>query len=104
MAFLSTGNAHHDVALVNAGIAGHRGPQLHHFALKVSDSLDELAAVKAELESKGIPVHMTLDHHVSQGVYVTDPEGNLIELYVDDAAERWRDDPSAVAHSDPLSL
>ncbi len=105
MAFLSTGNSHHDIALVEVGAAGTSGGNaLHHFALKVGDSIDDLAAVRAALESDGIPVHMALDHHVSQGVYVSDPDGNLIELYVDAPEEVWRDDPSSVANSDPLAL
>jgi catechol-2,3-dioxygenase len=105
MAFLSTGNAHHDIALVesNAGAVA-RGENLHHFALKVGDSRDELAAVKRVLATQGVTVHMELDHHVSQGLYVTDPDGNLIELYVDASPDVWRADPAAVANSDPLEV
>jgi catechol 2,3-dioxygenase len=102
MAFLSTGNAHHDIALVEHQPA--RGENLHHFALKVGDSLDTLADVKRVLEADGITVHMALDHHVSQGLYVTDPDGNLIELYVDADDALWHDDPSTVANSDPLTI
>jgi catechol-2,3-dioxygenase len=46
---------------------------------------------------------MALDHHVSQGLYVSDPDGNLIELYVDADERTWRGDPTAVANSDPLT-
>ena len=47
---------------------------------------------------------MSLDHRVSQGIYISDPDGNLIELYVDADEALWRHDPSLVAHSDPLNL
>jgi catechol 2,3-dioxygenase len=104
MAFLSTGKSHHDIALVAAGSDVVRGANLHHFALKVGDSLDDLAAVRRELAAKHVAVHMALDHHVSQGLYVSDPDGNLIELYVDADQRVWRDDPAAVANSDPLNL
>ena len=105
MAFLSSGNSHHDVALVETGEAGTTpGNALHHFALKVGDSIADLAAVRAALEAEGIPVHMALDHRVSQGLYVSDPDGNLIELYVDASEQIWREDPSLVANSDPLAL
>jgi catechol-2,3-dioxygenase len=104
MAFLSTGNAHHDIALVEAGPSSTPGTRLHHFALKVGDSLDDLAAVQRALTAKGVAVHMALDHRVSQGLYVSDPDGNLIELYVDADAARWHEDPSLVANSDPLTL
>src|SRR5690242_7124372 len=82
MVFLSTGNAHHDIALVETGNVA-RGDNLHHFALKVGESLDELAEVRRTLVASNVEVHMALDHHVSQGLYVTDDDGNLIELYVD---------------------
>ena len=104
MAFLSSGNSHHDIALVETGMDGGRGNALHHFALKVGDSLGELAAARPALEARGVPVHMTLDHRVSQGLYVSDPDGNLIELYVDADEQIWREDPSLVANSDPLTL
>ena len=102
MIFLSTGNSHHDIALLEAD--GPRGGALHHFALKVGDSLETLAHVKAHLDASGVGVHMTLDHRVSQGLYITDPDGNMIELYVDAPQEVWREDPSLVANSDPLAL
>jgi catechol 2,3-dioxygenase len=102
MAFLSTGNAHHDIALVETDAT--RGGALHHFALKVGDSLAALADVRAALDAAGLRVHMALDHRVSQGLYITDPDGNLIELYVDAPEHTWRENPSLVANSDPLSL
>lgn len=104
MAFLSTGNSHHDIALVEPGDAAPRGSALHHFALKVGDSLSDLAGVRAALEDAGVEVHMALDHRVSQGLYISDPDGNLIELYVDSPGQPWRGDPSLVANSDPLAL
>ena len=105
MAFLSSGSSHHDVVLVEAGGAGmSRENALHHFALKVGNSIADLAAVRAALDAQGIPVHMALDHRVSQGLYISDPDGNLIELYVDAPEQIWRDEPSLVANSDPLAL
>ena len=80
------------------------GDALHHFALKVGNSVADLAAVRAALDAEVIEVHMALDHRVSQGVYISDPDGNLIELYVDAPEQVWREDPSLVANSDPLDL
>src|SRR5256885_199770 len=104
MAFLSSGNSHHDIALVQSGSSAVPGTRLHHFAFKVGDSLEDLAAAKKQLEASGCAVHMALDHHVSQGIYVSDPDDNLIELYVDADAAVWRTNPAAVANSDPLTL
>jgi hypothetical protein len=44
MAFLSTGNSHHDIALVAADSPSSVSGSLHHFALKVGDSLQGPAA------------------------------------------------------------
>jgi catechol 2,3-dioxygenase len=105
MVFLSTGNSHHDIALVETGAgAAVRGNNLHHFALKVGESREDLAEVQRTLEANDVPVHMALDHHVSQGLYISDCDGNLIELYVDADETLWRHDPTAVANSDPLQL
>jgi catechol 2,3-dioxygenase len=103
MVFLSSGNSHHDIALVESrGGDMVRGNNLHHFALKVGESREELAEVRRSLAAKDVPVHMALDHHVSQGLYVSDYDGNLIELYVDADEAIWRHDPTSVANSDPL--
>ena len=45
---------------------------------------------------------MILDHRVRQGIYVSDPDGNLLELYVDGDPSLWDQDRTLVAHSDPL--
>lgn len=106
MAFLSTGNSHHDLALVQAGTAASQDGTLglHHLALKIGDSRTELAAAKQQLDRHHVAVHMILDHRVSQGIYVSDPDGNLLELYVDSDPSLWHRDPALVAHSDPLQL
>jgi len=104
MVFLSSGNSHHDIALVETGTNVVHGDNLHHLALKVGDSLEDLAEVRRTLAANHVAVHMALDHHVSQGLYVSDDDGNLIELYVDADPRLWYDDPSAVANSDPLTL
>jgi catechol 2,3-dioxygenase len=47
---------------------------------------------------------MVLDHRVSQGMYISDPDGNTLELYVDADDSVWRADPTVVANSDPIVL
>lgn len=59
MVFLSTGQSHHDLALVEIGTVPGPGP-LHHLALKVGDSLADLAAAKRSVEDDGVSVHMML--------------------------------------------
>lgn len=59
MAFLSTGNSHHDVTLVAANPPNSGPGSLHHFALKVGESLQDLRHVKQALAAEGIVVHMS---------------------------------------------
>jgi catechol-2,3-dioxygenase len=104
--FLSTGATHHDMALVETDAPAVRGGRraLHHLGFKIGDAREQLARAKGALEAAGTPILMTLDHQVSQGLYVSDPDGNLIELYVDAPEALWRVDPALVASSDPLSV
>jgi catechol 2,3-dioxygenase len=71
MTFFTLGN-HHDFALVAVGPDGPDAPEnapgLFHVAFKVGASLDELRAVKAELEAAGVTIDNVFDHTVSQVV------------------------------------
>jgi catechol 2,3-dioxygenase len=108
MAFFSTGENHHDIAVMEVGNdapvpqAGAVG--LYHVALKIGDSLDELRAAKAHLEAHGVTRLHVMDHRVSQSIYLNDPDGNGLELYVDADPEIWQREPSAVASAGPLAL
>jgi catechol 2,3-dioxygenase len=108
MAFFSTGDNHHDIALFEIG-SGAAVPErnavgLYHVALKIGDSLDELRAAKVHLEAHGLTDLRLTDHRVSQSIYLTDPDGHGLELYVDADPTIWRQDPNAVAHASPLNL
>ena len=108
MAFFSIAGNHHDLALVETGAdapsAPEAAPGLAHLALKIGDDLDDLRAARTWLEERGVRIERTVDHRVSRSLYVSDPDGNTIELYVDEDSHIWRDDPSAVAHSEPFAL
>lgn len=101
MAFFSFGSNHHDLALLQlGGQASHPAETdvgLYHVAFKVGDSLDELRACKAHLEEHGVTILGTSDHNVSQSLYIQDPDGIDIELYVDADPALWKDNPKAVA-------
>jgi catechol 2,3-dioxygenase len=53
---------------------------LYHVALKIGDSLDELRAAKTHLETHGIADLRLRDHRVSQSIYLSDPDGNHLEV------------------------
>ena len=108
MAFFSTGDNHHDVAVMEMGAEAPAPPAeatgLYHVALRIGTTLDELRAARAHLEAHGITKLRVRDHVVSQSIYVDDPDGNMVELYVDADPSTWRDKPDTVANSRPLSL
>lgn len=108
MAFFSTGDNHHDVAVMEVGAdAPTPVPEatgLYHVALRIGTSLDELRAARAHLTAHGITEMRVRDHVVSQSIYVSDPDGNNVELYVDADPAIWREKPETVANSRPLEL
>jgi catechol 2,3-dioxygenase len=106
--FSATGDNHHDVALLEVGESAPGPPRegvgLYHVALKIGDSLDQLRAAKAHLDAHGVKIAGISDHRVSQSIYLNDPDGNGLELFVDADPAVWRTDPSTVATVGPLSL
>src|SRR2546425_8667724 len=80
------------------------GTGLYHVALRIGTTLDELRAARAHLEAHGIAKMRIRDHVVSQSIYVDDPDGNMVELYVDADPSTWREKPEAGAHSPPPHL
>jgi catechol 2,3-dioxygenase len=55
---------------------------MEHFSMEVA-SFSELQHAYRHLKAKGIDVHHTVDHGVTNSVYLVDPDGNLIEVYHD---------------------
>jgi catechol 2,3-dioxygenase len=106
MTFFTLGN-HHDFAIVAVGPDGPdaptNSPGLFHVAFKVGDTTDDLRQAKSHLEACGVEIVGISDRTVSQSIYLNDPDGNTIEVYVD-ASDVWRSDPQAVANIAPLSL
>lgn len=99
-AALTSGRTHHELLLIQVGDAP--GPPmgrrrgLYHIGIKVGDSLDELRQAKRELDQEGIPIDGMSDHTVSQSLYLRDPDGNEVELYVDADESIWKNNPAAV--------
>ncbi len=84
---------------------GSPSPGFYHIGIKIGDSLDELRQAKAELDRAGIPIGGMSDHTVSQSLYLQDPDGNEVELYVDADPSIWNRDPAAVlTPTKPLRL
>ena len=89
---------HHELLLIEVGpdaasLPPGRRVGLYHFGLKVGDSDDELRAALATLEENGVTVLGASDHTVTHSLYIADPDGNEIELYIDVPGVDWRNDP-----------
>ncbi len=97
---LTCGRTHHELLLIQVGDApgppAGRRRGLYHIGIKVGDSLDELREAKRELEQAGIAIDGMSDHTVSQSLYLKDPDGNEVELYVDADEALWKHNPAAV--------
>lgn len=100
--FLSNGNSHHDIALMQASEREHVGrdgevqvsavrgrfPGLNHLAFEV-ESEAELVAAMERAVAAGASIDRTLDHQISRSAYISDPDGNVIECYADSVHD-WR--------------
>jgi catechol-2,3-dioxygenase len=110
VALFSSGRTHHELLLIEVGERAAplpRGPRvgMYHFGLKVGESDDELRAVLKQLQEHSVPIAGATDHGVTHSLYIADPDGNEIELYIDVQPPRWKDDPQAVmAPPRPLRL
>ncbi|MGH7252626.1 MAG: VOC family protein [Nitrospiraceae bacterium] len=99
-AALTSGRTHHELLLIEVGDApappAGRRLGLYHIGIKIGDSLEELRAAKKELEQAGVQINGMSDHTVSQSLYLHDPDGNEVELYVDADEAIWKKNPAAV--------
>lgn len=95
---LSGGSTHHEILLIEVGDAPAalqgRRLGLYHVGWKVGDSVEVLKEVYQRIIEKGIELDGMSDHTVSQSLYCRDPDGNEIELYVDNPKINWKDDQS----------
>lgn len=92
-AFLSAGGYHHHIGLNTwqskggtPPAPGHTG--LFHTAFLYPDRA-ALATVLKRLVEADYPLDGASDHGVSEALYLTDPDGNGVELYRDRPEEDW---------------
>lgn len=110
IAVFTGGNTHHELLLIEVGPSARPVPPaprlgLYHFGLKVGDSDDELRAALQRLVDADVPIVGATDHTVTHSVYITDPDGNEIELYIDVPGMDWRSEPELLlSRPRPLAL
>lgn len=104
------GRTHHELLLIEVGPDAAAVPEgrrvgMYHFGLKVGDSDDELRDALATVQAAGTTVVGSSDHTVTHSLYIEDPDGNEIELYVDVPGVDWKTDPTLImAPIKPLAL
>lgn len=108
--FLSAGGYHHHIGLntwagegAKSAPTGHTG--LYHFAILFPSRI-ELAKVVQRLIDAQYPLEGSADHGVSEAVYLRDPDGNGVELYVDRPREDWNIKPNGEIEmvTEPLDI
>lgn len=99
-AALTSGRTHHEMLLIEVGdaprVPGGRRIGFYHIGIKIGDTLQALRDAKRELENAGVLITGMSDHTVSQSLYLADPDGNEVELYVDADPSLWKKDPASV--------
>ncbi len=102
MTFFTLGN-HHDLAISEVdGEAVDGGPGLDHVAFCIGTHPDQLREARDYLDGQGVKTR-PVDHEVTQSLYLRDPDGNGIELYVD-TSDAWRSNPQVIAQAEPMAL
>jgi catechol 2,3-dioxygenase-like lactoylglutathione lyase family enzyme len=70
------------------GLAGGRGGAHVHFAFNVPDG--EIDALKERIESAGEAVEGPIQLGPGRAIYVTDPDGNVVEFWSQDMSDYTR--------------
>lgn len=109
-AFLSAGGYHHHIGLNTWESRGGKPPArgttgLYHTAFLYPDRAS-LADALRRLVQAGVPLEGASDHGVSEAIYLSDPDGNGVELYCDRAEAEWPRNPdgSLAMVTAPLDL
>lgn len=106
----TSGRTHHELLLIEVGPSAQPIPRgrrvgLYHFGLKIGESDEELREARDQLVAAGTRIVGATDHGITHSLYIEDPDGNEIELYIDVQPARWKEDPTAIfAEMRPLRL
>ena len=92
---------HHELLLIEVGhgaapLPAGRRVGMYHFGLKIGDSDDDLREALKVLQDNDVTIVGASDHTVTHSLYIEDPDGNEIELYIDVPGVDWRSDPTLI--------
>jgi catechol 2,3-dioxygenase len=108
-AAFSSGRTHHELLLIEVGENAQPLPEgrrvgMYHFGLKVGDTDEELRQVLADLVDAEAKIVGTSDHGFTHSLYILDPDGNEVELFIDVAGVDWNDTSIWAKPPQPLRL
>ncbi len=75
-AMLTGGSTHHELLLIQVG--------------EIGDDLETLRLMRDRLTAANYSIDGMSDHTVSQSIYLRDPDGNEVELFVDNPTIDWK--------------
>lgn len=109
-AFVSAGGYHHHIGLNTWESRGGNPPPrgttgLYHVAILYPDRASLADALRRLIEHN-IPLEGAADHGVSEALYLSDPDGNGLELYIDRDPAEWPRDANGELQmtTEPLDL
>jgi catechol 2,3-dioxygenase len=96
-AFVSAGGYHHHIGMKTWESRGGAPPPrgttgLYHFAIRYPTRRALADALQRLLRAR-VPLGGASDHGVSEALYLSDPDGNGLELYWDRPREQWPREP-----------
>lgn len=98
-AMFSSGRTHHELLLIEIGGTPEQKsfpkPGLYHIGFKIGDSDQELKQALEIIQKSGVTIIGTADHTVTHSLYILDPDGNELELYID-VSDEWKADPQLI--------
>jgi catechol 2,3-dioxygenase len=103
MIFMSNGNTHHDLGLMEItkaqriGRDGHvqvatgqgRTPGLNHLGFEMETEAHLVEAYR-RAKTNHIPISRTTDHQIAHSIYLSDINGHTLEFYAD-SVDDWRE-------------
>jgi catechol 2,3-dioxygenase len=102
------GRTHHELLLLEVGpdaqpIPRGRRVGMYHFGLKIGTTDDELRDALQTLRDNNVPIVGATNHGATHSLYIQDPDGNEIELFIDVPGVDWEDVNNLMV-AEPLRL
>jgi catechol 2,3-dioxygenase len=84
--FASNSRDHHEIGCLEMGMDA-EGPRpnqigVQHIAFRLERE-EQLVEAYRRLKAENVPIECTVDHILTHSIYMNDPDGYMIEIYVD---------------------